>query len=430
MTGDGAPGEGLRPASPLRIAPIEAPTLASVKPLPPDERPALEPYRVLFPAGAAFAILGVLPWILAAFGAGPWPGPLHAGLMIQGFELCFVAGFLLTAMPAFTHGAKCRGWELAAVAAGAAAFGALHVLNLTAAAGAAFALTLSFTMVTVGRRVRLGGAAPPEEFLLVGVGLLFGVAGGVLQALAASGLAAEPTPRFALRLVSRGMMPALVLGLGGLLVPTFAMMKEPLAILAVARAGQRAPRRAFVLAIAALLVAAFAFEARGGARPGAWVRAAAALASTMLAWKLWRRPGRNDRLAWGLWAAGWCVALGLLAAAALPSREVTAWHLVFVGGYGLLTLAIATRVVVSHGGHEMREEGLVLGAGVVAGVGLALVLRLASDGASAAALRGDALAALAWATAWGLWLAAAWPRVRRTKRRMMMPSAPERSRPA
>lgn len=409
---------------PIRIAPIEAPTLDSVKPRPPDERPAIEPYRVLFPFGAALAIAGVAPWVAAALAPGAWPGLLHAGLMIQGFELCFVAGFLLTAMPAFTHGEKCRPWELAAVTAGAVAFGALQAVGLAAAAGAAFSLTLLFTMVAVARRVRFGGAAPPEEFLLVGLGLLLGVAGGAVQALSAAGVLEEPAPRFGSRMVSRGMMPALVLGLGGLLVPTFAMMKDPLAIAGVARAGQRGPRRAFVLSVGLLLVAALALEAAGRPLAGAWTRAAAGLASTMLAWKLWRPPGRNVLLSWALWAAGWCVALGLLAAALLPGYEVTAWHVVFVGGYGLLTLAIATRVVVSHGGHEMREEGRVLGPAAVAAVALALVLRVAGDGASPEALRRDGLAAAAWIFAWGWWLAFAWPRVRHTRRRMLMPAKP------
>jgi uncharacterized protein involved in response to NO len=414
------------PTRPLRVAPIEAPTLASVKPLPPDERPALEPYRVLFPIGAVFAVAGTLPWVAAGVAPGQWPGLLHAGLMIQGFELCFVSGFLLTAMPAFTHGAKCRPWELAIATVGVSAYGALHVAGLAAAAGAAFALTLLFTMASVGRRVRLGGASPPEEFLLVGLGLLLGVLGGALQALAGAGVLAEPGPRFALRLVSRGMMPSIVLGLGGLLVPTFAMLKDPLAIPGIARAGERLPRRAFVLAIGAMLFYALACEARGAAGLGAWVRAAAGLASTMLAWKLWRPPGRNVRLSWTLWAAGWCVAMGLLAAAVLPAHEITAWHLVFIGGYGLLTLAIATRVVVSHGGHDMAEEGRVLGAGVLAAVGLALLLRVSADGFAPGALRRDAVAALAWTVAWGWWLTGALPRVLRTKKRLLTPSLPAR----
>lgn len=420
-----APGDPPRSAGPIRVVPIEAPTLESVKPRPPDSRPALEPYRVLFPLGALFAIAGGVPWIAAAFSPA-WPAMLHAGLMLQGFELCFVTGFLLTAMPAFTHGEKCRPWELATAVAGVAGFGTLHALGLAAAAGAAFSLTLLFTVATLGRRVRFGAAAPPEEFLLVALGILLGIAGGALQMLSAAGVMEEPAPRFALRLVARGMMPALVLGLGGLLVPTFAMMKDPLAIVGIARAGQRAPRRAFVLAIGAALVGALVLEAAGRPVAGAWLRAAAGLASTMLAWKLWRPPGRKARLSWALWASGWCVALGLVAAAAMPAHEVTAWHAVFVGGYGLLTLAIATRVVVSHGGHEMHEEARVLGAAVLAAVGLAMILRLAATGASPDDLRRDAMAALAWALGWAWWLAAAWPRVRHAKRRLGMPTPPVR----
>jgi uncharacterized protein involved in response to NO len=420
-----APADPPRPGNPIRIVSIEAPTLASVKPLPPDSRPAVEPYRVLFPIGALFAIAGGVPWITASIWPD-WPAMLHAGLMLQGFELCFVTGFLLTAMPSFTHGEKCRPWELATAVAGVAAFGTLQALGLAAAAGATFALTLLFTVASLGRRVRFGAAAPPEEFLLVALGMLLGIAGGALQSLSAAGVIEEPAPRFALRLVARGMMPALVLGLGGLLVPTFAMMKDPLAIVGVARAGQRAPRRAFVLSIGALLVGALALEANGAPAFGAWVRAAAGLASTMLAWKLWRPPGRNVRLSWALWASGWCVALGLLGAAALPAHEVTAWHVVFVGGYGLLTLAIATRVVVSHGGHDMHEEARVLGAGVLAAVAVALALRLAATGTSPEDLRRDALAALAWGLAWAWWLAAAWPRVRHAKRRLGMPAPPAR----
>lgn len=414
------------PPAPLRVAPIEAPTLASVRPLPPESRPALEPYRVLFPLGALFAVIGVAPWIVDALTPGPWPGLLHAGLMIQGFELCFVAGFLLTAMPAFTHGAKCRPWELAVVTVGALGFGALQAAGSALGAGSAFAFTLLFTLVSLARRVRFGGAAPPEEFLLVGLGVLLGILAGALQALSAAGLVGEPAPRYAVRLVSRGMMPALVLGLGGLLVPTFAMMKDPLAITGVARAGQRLPRRVFVLTIGALLVFALVCEAKGAPTLGAWARAVAGLASTLLAWKLWRPPGRRVALSWALWAAGWCIALGLVAAAALPAYEVTAWHVVFVGGFGLLTLAIATRVVVSHGGHALREEGDVLGAVVLVAVAAALVLRLAADGTSRAAVVRDALAAGAWTLAWGAWIVHAWPRVWRAKRHVQMPAPPRR----
>jgi uncharacterized protein involved in response to NO len=410
------------PRGPVRIAPIEAPTLRSVRPLPPATGATIEPYRVLFPLGAAAGVLGALAWVAQATGALAWPMAAHAGLMVEGFELCFVTGFLLTAMPAFTHGAKCGRGELAVATMLAGAYLVTRLAGLDVAAPAGFAAALAFALVTVGRRVRWGAAAPPEEFALVGVGLLLGVAGGTLQALAAAGVLAEPAPRFGLRLVARGMMPAIVLGLGGLLVPTFAMIPEPLRIMGVARAGQRGPRRAFVASLALLLVGAMVLEGAGHPHAAAWARLAAGAASTLLAWKLWRLPPRAARLPWALWAAGACVLLGLVAAAVAPEHEIAAWHIVFVGGYGLLTMAIGTRVVVTHGGHDVRDEAKVLGAAAIAALAVSAVIRAGAGEADPGLAPWLAAAGAFWALAWILWLGGALPRVMRTRRAdLMMP---------
>src|SRR5207247_656447 len=85
-----------------------------------------------------------------------------------------------------------------------------------------------------------------------------------------------------------------------------------------------AGRRAFVVAIALLLVLALNLEFAGFIGPAGWLRALAALASTQLAWKLWQLPGRRDRLSWAIWSAGWCVAAGFTAAAMWPIHRVEA----------------------------------------------------------------------------------------------------------
>jgi uncharacterized protein involved in response to NO len=344
--------------------------------------------------------------------------------MVEGFELAFVTGFLLTAMPAFTHGAKCRPWELAGTAAGVALFAIARLAGAEVLAPALFAATLAFAAIALARRVRLGAAAPPEEFALVGAGMLMGVAGGVMQALSAAGVYAEPSPRLGLRLVSRGMVLALVLGLGGLLVPTFAMIRDPLRIIGVAPAGQRRGRREFIAAIALLIAGALLAEALGHPQVAAWTRLVAGAASTLLAWKLWRVPGQGARLAWGLWSAGASVLAGLAAAAVFPGHEIAAWHIVFIGGYGLLTMSIATRVVVSHGGHDFRDEGRVLGISSIAALALCAVVRAVAGEADPALAPRLATAGAFWAIAWGLWLAAALPRVWRTKRGLLMPVRP------
>jgi uncharacterized protein involved in response to NO len=352
--------------------------------------------------------------------------------MVQGFELAFVCGFLLTAMPAFTHGPRCSPAELTAVTAFVGAHVVLRALGVPVAAWA-FLAALGCLGFVVARRVRPGEAAPPEEFLLVGAGLALGLAGAVVQVLVSLGLLPEAAERAGVRCISLGMLPALVLGLGGLLVPTFARMRDPLTIAGVAKAGERPRRRAFVLTVAALLVLAVNLDFIGpaagaaGVSVAAWCRALAALASTQLAWKLWRPPGRRDRLSWAIWTAGWCVALGFTAAAVWPLHRVEAWHVAFSGGYALLTLGIGTRVVVSHGGHAMGEERVVLSWSAVAALLLATLIRALAPvlDPERASLHHGVAAALA-VVALGGWLLAAWPRIRRARPRLITLEGPER----
>lgn len=388
----------------------------------------LEPYRVLFPIGVVAAIAGLVPWIAFAVGSAPWwpfgmmaayPSALHSALLAQGFELAFVCGFLLTAMPAFTHGPRCTRGELTTVTAALGAYLPMRALDSPLAPLALLA-AMGATAFAVLRRVRPGAAAPPEEYRLVATGAALGLAGAIVQALAGFGVLPAWAQQAGVRCFSLGMVPALVLGLGGLLVPTFTGMRDPLRIVGVAPAGDRPRRRAFALGIAALLVLAVNLEFMGRATPAAWLRAVAALASTQLAWKLWRAPGRRDRLSWVIWSAGWCVAIGFTLAALLPQRRIEAWHIAFIGGYALLTLGIGTRVVVSHGGHAHSEERAVLGGAVVALLVLAGLVRVAGPWADPAHLGlHHMLAALLAVTALSLWLARAWPRVRHTRRALV-----------
>src|SRR5436190_2157637 len=72
----------------------------------------LDPYRLLFPIGLTYGILGAGLWPLHSLGILEYPGIAHRRLMIQGFEQCFVLGFLLTAMPGITKGPPCHPLEL------------------------------------------------------------------------------------------------------------------------------------------------------------------------------------------------------------------------------------------------------------------------------------------------------------------------------
>src|ERR1043165_8519631 len=63
-----------------------------------------DPYRLFFPLGILVGLAGVAIWPLNYFGilTGYW-GMSHAYVQADGFLFCFIAGFLLTALPRFTN---------------------------------------------------------------------------------------------------------------------------------------------------------------------------------------------------------------------------------------------------------------------------------------------------------------------------------------
>ena len=72
-----------------------------------------EPYRLLFPLGAASAWAGVLHWLLVA--AGILTGHrsiFHSIVQIQGFMTAFAVGFLFTAIPRRTETSAPASWEM------------------------------------------------------------------------------------------------------------------------------------------------------------------------------------------------------------------------------------------------------------------------------------------------------------------------------
>jgi uncharacterized protein involved in response to NO len=61
-------------------------------------------------------------------------------------------------------------------------------------------------------------------------------------------------------------------------------------------------------------------------------------------------------LAWCVWIAHWLVILSLWLVAAVPRYRIDFLHVLFIGGFTLLILAVGTRVTLSHGGHSLTLE--------------------------------------------------------------------------
>ncbi len=386
---------------------------AAPPPKPPGVWP--DPYRILFPIGAVFALWGAIVWPIAWALGLPQAAVTHRALMMQGFELSFVLGFLLTAIPGFTGGQRFHPLELVVAATLMCGLAGSVAAGTPAPASAFAAAAIAWAAAAIARRVIAKRVLPPEEFAFVGLGLALGFAGTLWQAWSGFGTApiAEPVPYFAQRLVSLGMMLPLVLGIGGLLVPAFAGIPNPLAIPGVAKAHERSGRRGLYMILALILGSSFVFDARGQTREGAIARALVATVMLLWVWKLPVRAARNDTFSVALRLAGVCVLIGAWLAVVLPAHSLAGFHVMFIGGFGLLTLGIATRVVVSHGRHPSAQERSLLRGWQVAALLLAAATRAAAESLPIYRAPLLGVSGLLWTVAWVAWLWGALPLILR-----------------
>ncbi|HKK17634.1 MAG TPA: NnrS family protein, partial [Opitutales bacterium] len=117
---------------------------------------------------------------------------------------------------------------------------------------------------------------------------------------------------------------------------------------------------------------------------------------------------------WSLRIALAAIPLGYLAMAGLPARHVTLIHIVFIGGFTLLTFTVATRVVLGHSGQSEKFvrplKSIVLMAGLFV---LAMATRVAADWMPEVRMTHYAYASFAWTAAAVVWAVCILPGVKR-----------------
>jgi uncharacterized protein involved in response to NO len=362
-----------------------------------------DPYRLFFPLGIVLGVAGASIWPAYAAGlTGTYSGRAHAFVQAEGFLYAFVVGFLLTAIPRFTGTAApgrpvqlglgallvvaSASFELRAFVSGHLAFAAAHLTLIALAA----------------RRFRRRTQQPPDTFALVGTGIACGAAAALVNTAVALDVIAPTWDLLGRRLLTEGMVLLLVLGVGGFLGPRllgFAQM--PLVQIGAPRPRRRIGRyRAAGVALTLTVVLEYGADTPWLAYP----RAVIASAVLLLTVRLWRAPAVRTTLSWCVWTACWLVIAALWLAAAAPAHRVESLHVLFMGGFTLLILAVGTRVTLSHGGHDLAAErrSWPLRIGMATGL-VALAARVGAGFAQDSFFEHLAWAAAFWIVGVGLW---------------------------
>lgn len=373
-----------------------------------------EPFRIFFPAATIAGLVGVGLWPALLLGwTENYPGGSHARLMMQGFFGGFVIGFMGTAMPKLVDARPFSARE---------AFGLLglfltHLLTASlgflAVADAVFIAEIVLLFTLLRRRCHASGSMPPPSFSLVGLGLLSAGIGAAIH-LAGKWWELSPMAELIARFTGYHAFILLsILGAGGFLLPRFLG-------LGVRRSYQNSSeespewRRAARIARTAgfAILSTYVVEAFGWSRVATTARALIAVA--YLAYEM-----PVERLRWNWKGVHWllltgllCIPVGMSLAGWFPGARLAFLHVELIGGFALITIGVATRVVFGHTGVRERLDRFHpwLAAAAVLML-LGLMSRLVGDLVPAIQNSHYLYAALTWMAGLIVWAVCVLPRV-------------------
>lgn len=303
-----------------------------------------EPYRLFFPLGYLFGLWGVLLWTLFTLWGISYPGVQHSYMMIGGFLSAFTTGFLMTAVPRFTGTFHAEVYE---ITISLLAFLLLFLFGSQSEILCALCVLMSHINLFVFfiRRFLRKRAPLPESFLFIPLSLVSSIAGQSLIMLSLRGWLETSYYSLGRTLGFSSFMLGLVLGVGSKLIPMFNGF------------GPSKIRKNWVsIFIPILFFGSFPLQHFMEGSLGLLFRFVAVGYVAIFHWNIFKWPLNPSKLSYGLWFSCMGIVMGALGGLLFPSALVHWSHVTYIFGFGLMTLMIGSRVILSHGGFDLVRE--------------------------------------------------------------------------
>lgn len=332
------------------------------------------PFRLFFPVAMLCLFYGCSLWILfGLFEYGEFPIERHANLFVGGFLYFSILGFLLTAIPRFTSSNFLSTPELLIF---------ILIMLVTIVFYALERETYFWSSITCGwftlfyfgiKRFRKRKQNPPFTFLFVGLGLIFGFMGSVFNLLSSYNFEIFGNlETWGKLFFYDAMVTSFILGVGGRLIPGILGFVE---IVKNQRQIYESSHSFFKVIPVGIYISLFTFimsfllEGAGLLNTGYLSRA---VVITYFSFRYWRLHEKVKTEKWHgrilkvscffLLIATWLLCF-------FKDYIIDIKHLIYIGSYCLMTLMVASRVVLAHGkaglGFEHRTFPYLLIGGLV-----------------------------------------------------------------
>ena len=312
-----------------------------------------EPYRIFFPIGLLYVILGIGVWVSFYFSPERgYPGIFHANILIRGFMLCFTIGFLCTMLPVRLE-LKPLPYSQFLVFLFCFLSLPLALLfnNQKWSASLVLAIFVNFFIFGISR-IPYRKAPLPDPFIFLLGSMLMGMFVSIVLFLNAFEFDVNDyILNYSNIFMNHGFMLMLIMGIGSHLIGRI-MKKENLSL-------PEEKKLSILLysCLALVFLLSFALDTLAKIEDKSSYTRIAYLVRSCLFGFLFCINSRINEIPRGkdvnsklLWLCVWIIQLGLILPIIDPSRLLAWQHIVFISGYTWITLIIASRVLTLHGG--------------------------------------------------------------------------------
>jgi uncharacterized protein involved in response to NO len=317
-----------------------------------------EPFRIFFPLAVVAGLLGVSMWPLYFFEVIPfYPGMNHSRVMAFGFFGGFMMGFLWTALPRLLSVKVLRVRELLVLITLYVSLVTAQFLGATVIGEGVVLLWLISMIGFALPRVLRGSDLPPPGFVLVLLGFLCAGGGAVISMLEARG---ELDPEWLIirqLLEFQGFLLLPVTGVGGFILPRILGLPERQSF-----DEGRQPSRAWwiqfgcAFLVGLVVIGTFFLEVRGFFEWAYSLRFLAVMG--YLTWQIpWHKAKSRGTFVWGLQVGLGSFVAGILLIACFPEWRLPFLHLGLGIGLVMITIVVASRVVLGHSDRLVEMEG-------------------------------------------------------------------------